>query len=274
MISVTAIGSCRISAPLRRAEARGRIRRSAGRVWGYTHTAAEALQQLRFLTGGPLPPPRLHPLILAGVNPHNLDGQFHDPAHVYLVEISSAKVVWAGEHAVQLNHVQKYFAPLLSDRLFAANFWRLAAGRAPARAERLALLADHPGWLDLSEADRDLISAITVEIETRQSLERRLQTLAHLLPATVVVTHCNALAVDGLPLASREALIAMTTEVAGDLGLPLVDPTAAMEEFGQERAILDQSGSLSHYTPEFEDYLFETALMPAIARAARVAEPA
>jgi hypothetical protein len=46
---ITAIGSCRISTPFKAASLTHPVLNNSERVYGYTHTAAEESQQVRFL---------------------------------------------------------------------------------------------------------------------------------------------------------------------------------------------------------------------------------
>ena len=50
-LTVTPIGTCRINTPLRRARSRYPVALELNRVYGFTHTSDEALQQLRFMQG-------------------------------------------------------------------------------------------------------------------------------------------------------------------------------------------------------------------------------
>ena len=50
-LSVTPIGTCRINNPLKQAQSKYPISLNTKRVYGFTHTSDEALQQLRYLQG-------------------------------------------------------------------------------------------------------------------------------------------------------------------------------------------------------------------------------
>jgi hypothetical protein len=270
MLRLTAIGSCRVANPLRRAEARGLIGVNAARIYGYTHTPAEALQQVRWLSGEIALPEAVAPLVMPGQSPAQaMQAARHVPSDHYLVELSSAKDVRAGGIPVQLNYVQRHFATVLSDRAFSAAFWRLATGASEDRKNDL--IDSSPACLALPPGDLALLRSLTATRVTPDSLRSDLAAIADRLPGLLVVTHCAAATADGRPLATRSAFVAEVAAAARDLGLDCFQPAAVMAGFGQARALLDQGGSLSHYTPDFEDALADrwiAMLDPAAARRA------
>jgi len=91
------------------------------------------------------------------------------------------------------------------------------------------------------------------------------------LPNVVFVSHCNALTKNQKNITSRAAYIAMVEDVAQGLNLPIFNPTASMQAFGQHAAMSDAETSLSHYSEDFGSFLFdglfETYIAPQHTRA-------
>jgi tetratricopeptide (TPR) repeat protein len=71
------------------------------------------------------------------------------------------------------------------------------------------------------------------------------------------VTHVNAKTPDGEVILARDRLIRWVKLAGEQLGVRVFDPTAALTEFGQERALDDRGLDLTHYTGAFSDRLYD-----------------
>lgn len=251
---LTPIGSCRITSPLQQAQQQYPVRINRNRIYGYTHSSAEALQQVRFLRGEYMPPRRVWPVLAPNDRILKLDRQAHPAADIYFVEIASAKVLAAGDDCVQLNYVAAHFRDFFADRTRARTYWSMST---PARLERrIEWLEQDPVYRRYNRVDRALLRSITRRLADRAGLRTDMLAIMDLLDRVVFVTHCNARMADGNPIPSRDCLIADLHAVAGEIGAAIFDPTAAMREFGQLAAFAGQGRNLTHYTPDFERRLF------------------
>lgn len=249
MYTVTPIGSCRITTPLRMGQAAHGLRLNLSRTYGYCHSPAEAVQMARFLRGDCDIPAELWPLVCRSHDRKTLAAQPPEMSDLYVVEIASAKELTVDGVSVQLNYLRSAFPEFLSDSARAAAFWDFAdAGDTAATA---AFLSREWSATEEQRAQSRLLARIRRTLVTRDSLRADLETLTTLLPDMMVVTHVNAVKPDGSPIRSREGLIRMVAEECAALGLPCCDPTGLMTEFGQPRAIEDDSTSLAHFTEDF-----------------------
>lgn len=249
MFTVTPIGSCRITTPLRLGQDAHGLRLNMARTYGYCHSPAEAVQMARFLRGDCDIPAELWPLVCRSHDRETLTAQAPELSDLYVVEIASAKELTVDGVSIQLNYLRAVFPEFLSDAERAAAFWQHAdAGDAAATAAFL-----DRAWSATEEqrAQSRLLARIRRSLVTAESLRADLQRLSDLLPDMLVVTHVNAVKPDGAPIRSREALIRMVATECAALGLPCCDPTDLMAEFGQPRAIEDDSTSLAHFTDDF-----------------------
>lgn len=263
MFTVTPIGSCRITTPLRMGQATHGVRLNLTRSYGYCHSPAEAVQMARFLRGEAEIPADLWPLVCRSHDREALGAQPPEMSDLYVVEIASAKELTVDGVSIQLNYLRSAFPEFLSDTTRAAAFWDLAdAGDEAATAAFL-----DSAWSATAEqrAQSRLLARIRRSLVTRDSLRADLQTLAALLPDLLVVTHVNAVKPDGLPIRSRAGLIEMVAEECAALALPCCNPTELMVEFGQPRAIEDDSTSLAHFTEAFARALMAEWMRTAIA---------
>ncbi len=251
---ITAIGSCRITNPLRQADQAGLIEFNPSRVYGYTHSSAEAVQQARFLLGDLDIPELARPLVMPNAQ-EAIDLQPVIRSDVYLVELASAKEARLGETLVQWNYVCRHFADFLSDRPRAQAFWRLARG--DREDEKRAFLLGQPAYLHLPPEDQERLDNLTMRPARTSDVGRDIAWLQANLPDVAFVTHCNARTASGEPLQSRAAYIEMVVAELERASARYCDPSQAMALYGQENALKDQSGSLSHYTEDFEAVLFD-----------------
>ena len=252
---ITAIGSCRISTPFKTAPAIHPVINNTDRIYGYTHSSAEALQQIKFLQTEFAPTPTVLPLLMPNSDHEALATKTHITSDIYFVEISSAKELEIEGVQVQLNYLTRHFADFFADPARARDFWRLADGQQ--ETVKKTYLEGQESYRTLGQADREMLRLLTRKMTTPASLQRDMRELRERLPNVVFVTHCNALTNANTPIASRSAYIAMVKEAAYDLGIPCFDPTVSMQAFGQHATMSDPDSGLSHYAPEFGDFLFD-----------------
>lgn len=252
---ITAIGSCRISTPFKAAPLTHPVVNNTARIYGYAHTSAEALQQIRFLQGEFTPPAEILPLLTPSVDMEALSATEHPISDIYFIELSSAKELRIADTQVQLNYATRHFADFFADKHRARDFWRLADGRR--NKEKLIFLTEQESYQSLNARDQQLLQQLTRTLATPESLMRDMTKIRDRLPNAVFITHCNALAKSHEPIASRAAYIAMVEDAAQTLNLPVFNPTASMQAFGQHAAMSDAETSLSHYSEDFGNFLFD-----------------
>ena len=262
---VTAIGSCRVAGPLRMGAQPGSgIACNQTGIYGYCHSSAEALQQVRVLTGEINLPAALGPLIA----PSGLRNQPHLPSDCYFVEISSAKRLCAQGHYLQLNYLTRHFQDFFSDRERVRSFWQHA--RCADRSTMMAFLQNERAYWALTEQDRALLADIRLQLSSPQTLEADLTAIAERLPKVLFVTHFNATKHDGTLLKARADFISMSREVLRAKGLPYFDPSDYVQAFGPANALKPGDQSLTHFSDEFEAVLYDNwlrrYLRPAIAQ--------
>lgn len=252
---VAPIGTCRLHTPLRRGASRFGYRLQLAHNYGFTHTSAEALQQLRYMLGEIKFPEDVARLICRPAPAKAQSKTAHALADLYLVEISSAKLLSCRDYFVQLNYVYRYFADFFSDKDRSRWFWALATdARAPELAERLA--AD-PAFNRLDAVDKALLADLRLSEVTADVLERDITGLVERLGAErlVLVTHVDANLPDGSVIAARSRLIDEVQACADRLGLRCFDPTPLMHLVGQSQAMERFGLDLTHFTDAFSDRL-------------------
>ncbi|MDF8362975.1 hypothetical protein [Achromobacter anxifer] len=249
------IGTCRIHTPLRDGVGRYPIKLQLGRNYGFVHTSAEALQQARFMFGQAEIPADVQRVIFRPSNGEQALRGTHKPADLYVVELSSRKLLAIDGYPIQSNYLVRYFSEFFADRARTRMFWSLA--NADRLAERRALLDQEPVFKALTPEDRDLLSRIVKRDQTDEEIEQEMNQLVEQLgrDKVVFVTHVNAYTPDNAPIEQREQLIAAVTASAQRIGVPCYDPTPLMNKIGQADAMENGGLDLTHYTPAFAERL-------------------
>jgi hypothetical protein len=158
-------------------------------VYGYTHSSAEALQLIRYLMEGISPgPPELLPLICRSAGavkqrPRNL-------SDLYLVELSSAKVISVADTILQQNYLKSHLADFFDDHDRSRKFWLFARG---ARREAMHnWLAREPAFLKQPEEYRKVLANVTMRTVTLDELIEDMREIVGRLLRVVFISHFNA----------------------------------------------------------------------------------
>ena len=254
--TVAPIGTCRIHTPLRDAAGRYPIKLQLGRNYGFVHTAAEALQQARFMFGQTDIPADVQRLVFRPSSGGQARRGTHKPADLYVVELSSRKLLTIDGLPIQSNYLVRYFSEFFADRARTRQFWSMA--NADRLAERRAILDQDPVFNSLNADDRDLLARIVKHDEADEEIEQEMRQLVELLgrDKTVFVTHVNATTPDNATIEQRAQLIAAVTAAAQRIGVPCYDPTPLMNKIGQADAMEDGGLDLTHYTAVFAERLY------------------
>lgn len=249
-VSVTAVGSCRVLGPLRKAGSDACFSLNQSGVYGYCHSSAEALQQLRVLNGTFRLPEHLLPVVAPRSAETESLAASHIPSDMYIVELSSAKILTIDGVCVQLNYFTRHFQSFFSDRQKSRAFWK--AVRENDFEARKSVIDAGPERLP---TDRYMLENLRMELSSEESLSEDINAITSLVPHALFVTHFNARKRDGLLLSARENYLRSAVRALETSGVKYFDPSDYVEAFGQSEALADSTGSLSHYSEEFEAFL-------------------
>ncbi|MFC4275356.1 tetratricopeptide repeat protein [Achromobacter aloeverae] len=249
------IGTCRIHTPLRDGVGRYPIKLELGRNYGFVHTSTEALQQARFMYGEQDIPVDIQRLVFRPSNGEKARRGTHKPADLYMIELSSRKLLTIDGYPIQSNYLGRYFSEFFADRARTRTYWSMAV--ADQLEQRRAWLAQEPLFKSLPAEDRELFARIVKRDLADDEIEAEMRQLVDLLgkDKVVFVTHVNALTPDNAPIEQREQLIAAVTAAAQRIGVPCYDPTPTMNKIGQADAMEDGGLDLTHYTQLFGERL-------------------
>jgi tetratricopeptide (TPR) repeat protein len=255
-LAIAPIGTCRIHTPLRKGVARYPVKLQLARNYGFVHTSSEALQQLRYMRCDLAIPADVQTLTFRPGSRSDAPERPHAPADLYVVEVSSKKLLTVDGHPIQINYMTRYFGDFFADRQRARTFWSMSSA---------SRLAERRTWLDgdsvfkrLAPTDRDLLARILMHEQSNDELERDLQEIADLVgkDKLVFVTHVDATTPDNMVIEQRHQLIESVRAIAQRMGVPCYNPTLLMLEVGQINALENGGLDLTHYTDQFAERLF------------------
>ncbi|MHA7821020.1 MAG: hypothetical protein ACX930_15345 [Erythrobacter sp.] len=256
MSVICPIGTCRINNPLRRARPTHDFALEKSRNYGFTHTAHEALQQLRFMLGEIDIPERSRQVSFRHGRGGELAETMETQPDYYLVEISSAKNITLDGYAVQINYFYRRFEDLFSDAGRRQRFSQLAAGE---RREGLhEWLEAQPSFMRLSPEGQSQLKDIRIATDTRADVLAALEQIVERVgrDRLVVTSHVDARDARGRHLPPRQQHVRDVIDACAQLEISCYNPTGLMERIGQKDALKKDGHDLTHFTEIFEDALF------------------
>ncbi len=255
-LSVTPIGTCRINTPLKRAQSKFPIEINLARNYGFTHTSDEALQQLLYLQGDKEFREEAKPIVFRPESGKSTIGEVWHKSDLHIVEISSAKKITSGPDSVQINYLYRHFADFFSNSARTAKFWSLV--KREQHTELAEFLRAEPTYGLMSDEDRALLTSLRMEQQDYAAIKADMAEIVHRLDPDnlLFVTHVNAQTADGSIIPARDRVIRWVKLAAEQLQVNCFDPTEAMLEFGQERAMEQGGLDLTHFTPAFSDRVY------------------
>jgi tetratricopeptide (TPR) repeat protein len=257
LFTIAPVGTCRIHTPLRRGAGHYPIRPVLARNYGFVHTSSEALQQLQFMFGKKDIPADVRTLTFRPGSSGNFEKKSRPGADLYLVEISSRKLLSVDDHPIQMNYMVRHFGDFFADKKRSRLFWSMAT---PNRmAERRQWLEQDFAFQRLSPVDRDLLARIQRRDLKDAEISAEMEQIAEIVGRDhlAFVTHVNADTPDNMPVEQRRELINTVRAIAKRLDLPCYDPTPLMRKLGQANAMENGGLDLTHYTDLFSDQLCE-----------------
>lgn len=263
MFTITPIGSCRITTPLKRGQARHGFALNMDKCYGYCHSPAEAVQMAQFMLGQIDIPADIWPLVSRAHDHNDISAASHTPSDLYVIELASAKEVTIDGVSIQLNYLNATYADFFADKDRARAFWEIV--ETGSTADKSAFLTAHWSGTATQIEQSRILGRISMRRVTQDSLENDLRRLDALLPHVLVVSHIDAQKADGQKIGSRSDFIKMVKVAAKETQLAFVDPTDLMAHFGQSAALEDESAGLAHFTPAFGDALMHHWMRTVIA---------
>jgi hypothetical protein len=247
---VGSIGTPRISSALAIAAGRTGGYFDNNPFYGFVTTSAEALQQVRYALGLLEIPSEIAPFLSVKTE-LSTELSFELPHDLLIVEVPARRDIdFEGFH-LNMRAISYYFQdrPRLAEAL--ARFWGAEAAR-----HRSAFLAHEPAFESADEYEKRLLTGATGAILTDDEIVLDLRRLHALVGNRLVIM--TPILDDGAPesvKSQNSTLIAALESAAGQLGVPVFNPTAAFAEFVQEHARSDSKEDERHWWAAFDGYL-------------------
>jgi tetratricopeptide (TPR) repeat protein len=254
-IKITPIGTCRIHNPLKKFISKSYLQLNTADIYGFIHTSAEALQQIKYLQGDYLPSKGIHPILSSRLRFNKSElKQKSLTSDLYFVEISSAKTVFVDNEYVQMNYIYVHFSEFFLEPSRARKFWSLAAHSD--KEELLTFLQETPCYKTYPKEKQELLSKISVKHMTEYELRRDMMEINNRLPNVIFITHCNVKLPDMTSINSREKWIKTIEKIGKEIGCKVYNPTHLMTVLGQSVSLQKNGLDSTHYTSLFERQIF------------------
>lgn len=243
--TITAIGSCRVHAPVKLMHDAGLATLNNHCVFGFTHTIHEVLQAFDFIEKAKTPPSDLLPYLNA--TERSLIRTGLDPVHhfettdVFVVEISSPRELPFQDYFLHIHRTasllgqaprKRWWGDLLSHGV---NDWQAHIDFEPDDAIGKAVFRSLRRW----ELREEEVLAGVAKIADRLR-GRPVVFVPHVIYDEV-----------GYEIPLRVKLAEMLRAAAIDAGALFYDPSVAVAKYGFAAAMKDSG----HYQPEFERHL-------------------
>lgn len=228
MIPVTIIGSCRVYEPLLQAG----VPMNQAHVYGYTHNTREHLQMLRL---GRIGSPPSEAIARMSCIARGYAGfpEIVTRDRFYVLEICSIRVVEYLGWYLQINRFFTYCSEFTPSAVNAVTF-----------SSEVALKKVLHACQDLPVD----VDALQYYEQSEEELMADLLELHRLLEGRVLfVSHFNT-DKQGKQVWQRQRIVDCLARLHAGSGAHVFDPTAAMKQYGPERAMVN----MGHYTPEFQ----------------------
>ncbi len=249
----TAIGSCRVVGPLRYLEAAKKLKLDQSGVYGYSHSSGEVRLHLSHVLEATQPPKHLMPVLAPTAATTTQSSKNRQPVDFFVFEFSSAKEISIDGHPVQLNYFNRHFKTFLSDVDRARAFWTHAKRRKPTQMHDF--LKGIAEYQKLPETSQQLLRSTELEMTSLNRLARDIEAIRLAASDHLIVTHFDAITLDGSPLFGRSEYLKLLRRALREVGANWFDPTGSVAEFGQSQALDTTNNSLSHFSPAFEKHL-------------------
>lgn len=245
---IAVIGTCRVHHTTRALEQAGHVHLHNGGMDSFVHSPPEILLRLQVLLGLEKYTEELVNLQVGESNDIKLapdeDYQLLD-ADALVIEVSSLKAVFAQEHPLQLNEVNRHLcAPFGSfGKTLMSNISHAINKREPnVRLPDEQLPEDYPPHFI------DLIHHLRPRVLTQEEIVRDLHALSTAVNLPVLfVNHINVKGKNGRLITTRDRLCTIVRDFCEKHDAPLFEPATMFETMDRRKLLMDDGQDVNHY---------------------------
>jgi hypothetical protein len=247
-LKIAVIGTCRVHHTTRALEQAGHVHLHNGGMDSFVHSPPEILLRLQVLLGLKKYTEELVNLQVGESKDIRLspdeDYQLLD-ADVLVIEVSSLKSVFAREHPLQLNEVNRHMcAPFGSfGKALMANISHAINKREPN-----VRLPDEQPPEDYPSHYFDLIHHLRPRVLTHEEIVKDLHALITTVDLPVLfVNHINVEGKNGRLITSRDRLCTIVKGFCEKNNTPLFEPAIMFETMDRRNLLMDDGQDVNHY---------------------------
>jgi len=247
-LKIAVIGTCRVHHTTRALEQAGHVLLHNGGMDSFVHSPPEILLRLQVLLGLKKYKEELVNLQVGESNEIKLspdDGYRLLEADVLVIEISSLKSVFAHEHPLQLNEVNRHMCTPYGSfgKILMANINHAINKRQPeVRLPEEQPPADYPpNYLQL-------IKHLHAKVLTHEEIVNDLHALVSAVDLPVLfVNHINIEGKNGRLITSRDRLCNIVKAFCDEFETPLFEPAMMFEDMDRTKLLMDDGQDVNHY---------------------------
>ena len=246
MLKVAIVGTCRIHHPLLSLNI-NEISIVNEKNQSFVHNTGEIIQRLKYFKKLYKYEEKLN-LYQIKDNSPNLKNSFKfDDIDIFIIEISSRKLIFYENHYLQWNNTINRLKKLNPD--FAMEWIKKLHLSLKNNKENTTLIMDNI-LDDMINEDRDIIPYLGAQTQTFDDLYSDMMEINNLTNGKCIfITHVDAQNSEGSNIPSRAVLIEKITSFCYDNDIFFINPTDMLYSIGQEN-MMDSNGlSVNHYNP-------------------------
>ena len=246
-MKIALIGTCRIHDPLQNFWSDESYEILNADRPSLTHTSSEAIQRIKHYSGDYEYPEKLFNYQTKTNSTKLIKEVDKGEIDIFLVEISSRKLLQYKEHYLQWNNFTSQIKIDLGDEH--ANEW-LRRMHALFKGEGGEVIGsemfDYPS--NVSAEKVEVLSSIEAKIQDYRKLEEEMNEIHRLTEGKVIfVTHINVNGNNGNPIESRKETINYIEDICNKNNLFFIDPTEQLLDINQENLMNKSGMDSNHY---------------------------
>lgn len=247
-MNVFVIGTCRIHHPLEASTDNSKIKIINDSNQSFLHTTPEIIHRLEYLKGDYFYGQKLQNFQLTNNSADLLKNYCYSDVDIFLIEISSRKLISYEKNYLQWNNTIKTVKKLGSEF---SSLWLKSLNKKFKQGGKVLNfeIESLPNVLNMDEFD--IISSIKARKQENIELEMDIEKIIKLTNRKVIfVSHINVLNKDSNLIKPRNELINSIEEICKRKNYYFIDPSELLFYVNQKELMDKEGESVNHYNPE------------------------
>lgn len=258
---IAPVGSCRIHDPLIAAMIGTEYKIANLPAPSFTHNSSEALQRIRHYMGNYDYPPHLKELQTRTNSTRLLKSMKFEDIDVFLVEISSKKLLKYEANTLQWNNFTSHVRKSMGVDI-GGSWLKKMDGRFKENGGHVIGPDGFDYPIEINEAKAKIFSSVIAETQNLEQLEEEIVRILSLTNGKAIfVNHINVKKRNGRLIRDRNELIESIQMICQKNNFSFIDPSDLLKKINQEDLMKDSGLDSNHYNEQWVgkvgDFLLE-----------------